>query len=78
MISIAEVLRSEMEQGGIEAAIAKYEEIVSDEQNYFVYSTSPEEFLDVARELLAEERTEEAIRILKLALSSDQNFFPYS
>lgn len=74
LISIADVLRREIEEGGLGSAIAIYEEIVAKDEHFFQYSVSPEEFYTVASELQAAGKSEDAIGILKLSLK-DQYYF---
>lgn len=75
LLSLADFLSEAITANGVEAAITAYHRLMQEEDVYFRYQILPEEFLQVATELMEQDRSEDAIQILQLSL---EDFYPFS
>ncbi|MEM7374750.1 MAG: trypsin-like peptidase domain-containing protein [Bacteroidota bacterium] len=75
LLSLADVLSDAIAAQGVDSAIAAYHHLMQEEDVYFRYQVLPEEFLRVASDLMEEDRSDDAIRILHLSL---EDFYPFS
>ncbi|MDX1477116.1 MAG: trypsin-like peptidase domain-containing protein [Saprospiraceae bacterium] len=74
LIPIGEHFLAEAARTDFDRAFANLQLLVTDEQAYFTYSLSPEEFIDLAADYKDQDSLEQAARIARLGLSVHPGF----